>query len=379
RTGFTLLHLAEQAANLDGSGTSSQHIGNPSHDTGTLAQVCPGQGMRTEDEQFVLPVPEKAIPSRKKAATHRLNSGSSEVLTLPLMARVLGWDPEKRNTSMTQSLTDTSYVFGHSEEEIQRLVRQSRLFNPCTRRFLDQAGISAGMKVLDVGSGPGEVAQLVAERVGPGGAVVGVEIDPATPDIARARVRVAGYENVSFVVGDINRVDLDDDFDAIVGRLILIHLREPAATLRTLVRHLRPGGLVAFQDADFTPPAVSMPPSRLIEQLDAWIKAAFRYAGLEMQMGLKLYHLFLEAGLPAPCMCSEAAVFGTRESNQAEIELVIAYIMNIVRLLLPLILKSGIAMAEEVTIETLAERLRAEWTTQQMVWRIGADVVSAWT
>ena len=280
---------------------------------------------------------------------------------------------------MTQSITNTSYVLGHSEEEIQRLVRQSRLFNPCTRRFLEQAGISAGMKVLDVGSGPGDVALLLADRVGPGGAVVGVDIDPATLDIARARARVAGYENVSFVAGDINSVELDDDFDAIVGRLILIHLREPAATLRTLVRHLHPGGIVAFQDFDFTPAAVSMPPSRLCEQLDAWIKETLRSAGLEMQMGLKLYHLFLEAGLPAPCMCSEAAVIGTRESNQAELELVIAYVVNGVRTLLPLILKSGIATAEEVAIDTLAERLRAEWATQRMVLRSGVDAVSAWT
>jgi hypothetical protein len=122
-----------------------------------------------------------------------------------------------------------------------------------------------------------------------------------------------------------------------------------------------------------------MPPSRLCERLDTWIKEAFRYARLEMQMGLKLYHLFLEAGLPAPCMCSEAAVIGTRESNQAELELVIAWFVNVVHLLLPLILKSGIATAEEVAIETLTERLRAEWATQRMVWRIGADVVSAWT
>ncbi len=281
---------------------------------------------------------------------------------------------------MTQSITDTSYVFGHSEEEIRRLMRQSRLGNPCTRRFLEQAGISAGMKVLDVGSGPGDVALLLADRVGPGGAVVGVEIDPATLDIARARARVAGYENVSFVAGDINSVELDDDFDAIVGRLILIHLREPAATLRTLVRHLRPGGLMAFQDVDFTPPGVSIPPSRLCEQFDTWIKEAFRYGRLEMQMGLKLYHLFLEAGLPAPCTSSEAAfVIGTRESNQAELELVIAWAVNVVHLLLPLILKSGIATAEEVAIDTLAERLRAEWATQQMVWRFGGDLVSAWT
>ena len=108
---------------------------------------------------------------------------------MPLMSRILDLDPDERNTTLTQSITNTSYVFGHSEEEIQRLVRQSRLFNPCTRRFLEQAGISAGMKVLDVGSGPGDVALLLADRVGPGGAVVGVDIDPARLDIARARAR----------------------------------------------------------------------------------------------------------------------------------------------------------------------------------------------
>ena len=96
-------------------------------------------------------------------------------------------------------------------------------------------------------------------------------------------------------------------------------------------------------------------------------------------MGLKLYHLFPEAGMPTPCMCSEAFVIGSRESNQAEMELAIAYIVNFVHLLLPLILKFGIATAEEVAIDTLAERLRAEWASQRMVWRMGVDVVSAWT
>ena len=96
-------------------------------------------------------------------------------------------------------------------------------------------------------------------------------------------------------------------------------------------------------------------------------------------MGLKLYHLFLEAGLPAPCMCSEAPVIGTRESNQAEMELVIGYVVDMMRTLLPLILKFGIATAEEVAIDTLAERCREEWTNQRGITRVGGDLVSAWT
>src|SRR5258708_36652481 len=84
-----------------------------------------------------------------------------------------------RRTTMTQSITDTSYVFGHSEEEIRRLMRQSRLGNPCTRRFLEQAGISPGLKALGVGGGPGDGALVLADRLRPGGAVVGGRLGPA--------------------------------------------------------------------------------------------------------------------------------------------------------------------------------------------------------
>ena len=62
---------------------------------------------------------------------------------------------------------DAQYLFGHSEEETRRLLLQGRLFNPYTRRLLEDAGITSGMKVLDVGSGAGDVALLAAELVGP--------------------------------------------------------------------------------------------------------------------------------------------------------------------------------------------------------------------
>lgn len=277
---------------------------------------------------------------------------------------------------MAQSTTTSS----SSLEEIQRMVRQSRLYNPSTRRFLEQAGISAGMKVVDVGCGAGDVTLLIADRVGPAGKVVGVDVNPAILEIARIRTRahIAGGENVSFVTGDINTAELDNDFDAIVGRLILIHLREPAGILRDLVRYLRPGGIVAFQDFDFTIAGASLPPSPLIERVDYWIKEAFRRAGGEMQMGLKLYHLFLEAGLSAPTMSSEALVIGSNEANQAEMDLVIGYIVNTIRTLLPLLLQFGIATAEDVEIDTLAERCQDELTRQRRVVRLGTGIVSAW-
>jgi predicted RNA methylase len=79
------------------------------------------------------------------------------------------------------------YPFANRAAEDERLVAQGALFDPLTRRLLQQAGIASGMRVLDLGSGAGNVARLAAELVGPAGAVVGVERDPVAVDLARRR------------------------------------------------------------------------------------------------------------------------------------------------------------------------------------------------
>jgi SAM-dependent methyltransferase len=71
------------------------------------------------------------------------------------------------------------YVLGHAEAELRRLSTQAVLVDPITRRFLVSAGIAEGMRVLDVGSGAGDVAILLAGLVGAGGEVVGS--DPPRP------------------------------------------------------------------------------------------------------------------------------------------------------------------------------------------------------
>ena len=71
-----------------------------------------------------------------------------------------------------------SYALGRSTAETRRLIRQAQIYGPITRQFLVSAGIGTGMKVLDVGSGAGDVALLLADLVGPRGDVVGVEMNP---------------------------------------------------------------------------------------------------------------------------------------------------------------------------------------------------------
>jgi hypothetical protein len=69
---------------------------------------------------------------------------------------------------MREAIRSNPYLFGHSDQETQRLLNQARLFNPSTRRLLVEVGITAVMSVLDVGSGAGDVALLAADPVGPG-------------------------------------------------------------------------------------------------------------------------------------------------------------------------------------------------------------------
>lgn len=133
-----------------------------------------------------------------------------------------------------------NYALGHTPEAFQRLLVQGQLFNSFTRRMLEDAGLRAGMHVLDVGCGPGDVSLLAAELVGEQGSVIGVDTNASVLQIAQARAQAAGLSNVSYLVGKIDELALTQQVDAIVGRLILMYMPQPAAVLRQLSIHLRP-------------------------------------------------------------------------------------------------------------------------------------------
>jgi ubiquinone/menaquinone biosynthesis C-methylase UbiE len=202
------------------------------------------------------------------------------------------------------------YGLSRTPAETRRLQAQAQFMNPCTQRLLEQAGITTGMRVLDVGSGAGDSALLLANMVGPSGTVVGVDIDPTVLDTARTRVEAAGLTNVSFLVGDLASIHLEMEFDAIFGRLILIHLPDPTSILQRLAQHLRPGGIVAFQEIDIAhyETAPIHPPNALINQVFTWLFQVAHRRGIRERIGLDMYTLFLDAGWPAPQMSGEAMI-----------------------------------------------------------------------
>ena len=247
-----------------------------------------------------------------------------------------------------------SYALGRSTAETRRLIRQAQIYGPITRQFLVSAGIGTGMKVLDVGSGAGDVALLLADLVGPRGGVVGVEMNPVILETARARVDAAGWANVTFLDGDVTSIALEDDFDAVVGRWILMYLPDPVAVLRGLVGRVRPGGIIAFLENDFTYPPTTFPPAPLHQQVMRWTTPPPGSPGPDQQMGSKLHQAYLDAGLPAPQLRLDAPVGGGEDWPGY------AYVADTVRSLLPMMEQMGLVSAGDVNIETLADRLRAE-------------------
>jgi SAM-dependent methyltransferase len=237
---------------------------------------------------------------------------------------------------------------------LDALALHSPPFGDLAEDVLLRAGIAPGMRVLDVGCGRGDLTLLAARLVGQSGRVIGVD---RSADALRAAASLAAalrLPNVAFREADLHDLVLDDGVDAIVGRFVLVHQRDPAETLRRLARSLRPGGVMAFQELLLTGGLEASPRCALLERCAGWLRETFRRAGLDERAGLGLHAAFLEAGLGEPRLVVRASAQGGASGP------ILASVAALVRHFLPLLLQLGVATPAEVDIDTLAERLRAE-------------------
>jgi SAM-dependent methyltransferase len=208
---------------------------------------------------------------------------------------------------MTMSHRSADYPLGNTDAEHERLIRQAERVAPTTERFFREAGIGPGQRVLDIGSGVGDVAMLVARLVGPSGEVVGVERDPKSIAKARARVTEARLHNVSFNESDVGEILDGKPFDAAVGRFILMYLPDPVAALRSISQLVRQGGVFAFQEPYWVPVLAHLASLPLWFATASLVDKALR-ASANQDMGTELYHTFVEAGLPGPAMRMELSM-----------------------------------------------------------------------
>jgi ubiquinone/menaquinone biosynthesis C-methylase UbiE len=263
------------------------------------------------------------------------------------------------------------YILGHDGDELDRLIDQARFFGDLTDEVLGRAGIGPGMRVLDVGCGTGDVSFLAARRVGPTGMVLGIDRAPEAVELAQRRARQAGLTNVSFAVHDLSDLTLTAPVDALIGRLVLLYLGAPAATLRRLLDGVQPGGVVAFQEMDMGA-ATCEPDCSLFLATGQRIIQTFVRAGVDHRTGMKLARIYRDAGLPTPQTLQGARVESGPDSP------VYAYLAQTTRTLLPLMERTGVATPAEVGIDTLETRLRDAVVADDAT-VVPPPLIDAWT
>ncbi|HTR57007.1 MAG TPA: methyltransferase domain-containing protein [Casimicrobiaceae bacterium] len=268
-----------------------------------------------------------------------------------------------------------SYPFESSEDERNRLVAQAELFAPLTLRLLHRAGITAGMRVLDIGAGAGDVTLMAARLVGAQGSVIAADRNPAHVAFAEERAKADGLTNVRFIVGDYREIELDAAVEAVVGRLVLMYAADPLEALQRVLRHLRPGGVIALQESiiDYEGPVLIEPADSLAAKAAEWFRAGFKHAGVQPRMGLRLFGLMRAAGV--------------NPSTDIEMHVPIQYgpdgplfrtLAAVVRSQLPAIVASGAATEQEIDIDTLEERLTEDAPPGGVVGYFNLGHVAVW-
>jgi len=174
--------------------------------------------------------------------------------------------------------------------------------------------LTHGLRVLDVGSGPGTITADFARLVAPG-EVLGLDRSPEVVAAATALAADQHLRNLSFDTGDIYELDFpDDSFDVVHAHQVLQHLTDPVAALREMRRVARPGGIVAVRDADFH--GMSWYPE--LPELDEWMdlyQQVARHNNAEPDAGRRLVHWAQAAGFTDVSPSSANWLYATEEQR----------------------------------------------------------------
>ncbi|MGH3359676.1 MAG: methyltransferase domain-containing protein [Nocardioidaceae bacterium] len=267
--------------------------------------------------------------------------------------------------------TTDNYLLGSDALELERLEHQARMLAPATRTILRLAGIRPGMRVLDLGTGAGDVALEAAEMVGPTGSVIGIDQSAEALSWAARRIEAHNVHNISFLHDDLHTVPITGRFDAVIGRLVLLYTPDPAAVLRRYKTLLGPDGVIVAMEYEMTA-AGSIPPTPLSERIVSWITEAFRRSGLDPSLGARLGQVTADAGLDRAEVLGLQAYRAPNDPSGARMA------AAMIRTLLPVLERTGVATPAEVDLETLEQRIAGSLSDNDAIFK-PPTLVGAWS
>jgi SAM-dependent methyltransferase len=264
----------------------------------------------------------------------------------------------------------TAYVLGSDDAEIARLDAQASSIAGATDALLRAAGIGGPMRVLDLGTGLGHVAFMLADLLDAGGSVLGVDQAQRLLEVAEQRRVAAGAENIEFRHADARAFGAGEPFDAIVARLLLFHLPDREDVLRRQLDALRPGGTMVVVEFDIGAMR-GEPEVPLVEDVRRWIEAAFRAAQADPRIGTQAGQLLTRAGF------ADVSTFGIQAYFASSDPIGPLLCAGVARSLAPQIVAHGIADEAELGLETLQERIAEQVVARDAV-VMPPTVVGAW-
>lgn len=239
-----------------------------------------------------------------------------------------------------------------------------------TLQLLIDAGITEGMRVLEVGCGSGEVTFMLSNLVTATGEVVGIDNNNNALTTARERATTLTQHALpTFMQSSL--LDLPKSigsFDAIVGRRVLMYQSDTVAAATALAKSLRPGGVMIFQEHDTTMAPASLDAFALHRKAQSWIQQMIAREGADLHIGFNLHRILTSAGLSVESVRAECLV----QTPNAPYSL-----GNIVKACLSRIIDLGVATADEIDIKTLQQRLDDERNQSESIY-IGDVMFGAW-
>ncbi|MGV6814351.1 MAG: methyltransferase domain-containing protein [Phycisphaerales bacterium] len=217
--------------------------------------------------------------------------------------------PPTTTTATNEPAHENEYVLGTNEAELHRLGFQHRLWFVPAHRLWERARLSPGMKVLDVGCGPGFASMDMAQLVTRSGRVVGVDESASYVEFAKGQAVGRQQPQARFYVGDVTHIDRvlgeqgardgiePGSFDMAYIRWVMCFVDDPVATISSIARMLKPGGKLLIQDYFNYDSMRVAPPSEAFETVIAAIAKSWVEHGGDTDIMGKLPRIAIDAGL----------------------------------------------------------------------------------
>ena len=191
----------------------------------------------------------------------------------------------------TQNQSTHNYTMGYSEEFLQVLDRRNA--GNCAAYLLPL--LEPGMKLLDLGCGPGTITMGLAEAVNPG-EVHGIDMEESQIGLAQAAAEASNHTNAIFQVGNALSLPFEDGtFDVVHAHAVIMHIPDTKAALSEARRVLKPGGTLATRDligeSSFFEPA-----NEGLREAWTTFTTLMRGNGAHPEIGKEMKGVMLEAG-----------------------------------------------------------------------------------